>query len=147
MKLLGVDFGLKRVGLALAEARGRVVLPLATIERTTREALFGEILRLVREHAVDRIVVGLPLDLEGRQTLTTRQARNFAESLARRVDLPVDFADERLSSFEAEDRLREAGLHGEKLQGKLDGQAAALILENYLEHGAFDPDGLEESGA
>lgn len=139
MRVLGVDFGLKRVGLAVTDPEGRMAFPLKTIERTTRKELFAGMLDLIESENISKVVVGLPLDLEGGETLSTRQAVNFAESLARRAGVPVVFADERLTSVEAEERLREAGVSGKKLKKVLDSQAAVLILESYLEHGETTP--------
>jgi len=143
MRVLGVDFGIKRVGLAATDREGRMAFPLKTVTRTTRDATFAEILAVIEAEGIEAVVVGLPLDLDGSETLTTRQAVNFANSLARRVDMPVFFADERLSSVEAEERLHEAGVSGKKLKKVLDSQAAVLILESYLAHGPFT---LEQAG-
>jgi putative Holliday junction resolvase len=141
MRLLGIDFGLKRIGLAITDAEARMAFPLKTVERTTREAAFEEILDVIRDEDVAKVVVGLPLDLEGEATLSTRQAVNFARSLERRTDIPVAFADERLTSAEAEERLHEAGVSGKRLKNALDSQAAVLILESYIEHGGTAPHG------
>lgn len=143
MRTLGVDFGIKRVGLAVTDKDGRMAFPLKTIERSTRDATFTEILAVIESEDVEAVVVGLPLDLDGSETLTTRQAVNFARSLARRTDKPVMFADERLSSAEAEERLRQAQVSGKKLKKALDSQAAVLILESFLAHGEFT---LEQAG-
>ncbi|MGE4504185.1 MAG: Holliday junction resolvase RuvX [Desulfovibrionaceae bacterium] len=132
MKILGIDFGIKRVGLALTDPGGVLAYPLPAIERTTRDALFADLTALVEREGVERVVVGLPLGLDGQDTETTRQARNFAASLARRVEAPVELADERFSSLEAEGRLREAGGRGRKVKQKLDSQAAVIILETWL---------------
>ena len=133
MRALGIDFGLKRVGLALSDPTGTLVSPYRTIERTTRDALFDELAEIILKESVDTIVVGLPLALDGEDTLTTRQARNFAESLGRRTDLPLHLMDERLSSAQAEEELNAAGLRGKKRKMALDSQAAVIILRSWLE--------------
>lgn len=133
MRALGIDFGLKRVGLALCDPSGILVSPYRTIERTTRNALFDELDKIIQEEAVEAIVVGLPLALDGQDTLTTRQARNFAESLGRRTDLPIHLMDERFSSAQAEEELNAAGLRGKKRKTALDSQAAVIILRSWLE--------------
>ena len=106
---------------------------MRTIERTTRDALFAELLEIISGEGVEAVVVGLPVGLEGQDTLTTRQARNFAESLGRRIDLPIHLVDERLSSCAAEEELKEAGLWGKKRKAVLDSQAAVLILRTWLD--------------
>ncbi|WP_461210343.1 Holliday junction resolvase RuvX [Desulfocurvus sp. DL9XJH121] len=134
MRILGIDFGLKRVGLALTDGLGTMAFPHATLTRTTRDALFEEILRVIEAEGVEEIVVGLPLLLDGGDSLTTRQARNFAASLARRTDRPVVLVDERLSSEAAEQDLLQAGM-GRRAKRKevLDQQAAVRILETRLQ--------------
>lgn len=133
MRVLGVDFGLKRVGLAVSDRAGILASPLRTIERGTRDELFAELTALIEREAVEAVVVGLPLGLDGQETLTTRQARNFAESLKRRITLPVHLVDERLTSAAAEEELKEAGLCGRKRKQALDSQAAVHILRAWLE--------------
>lgn len=135
MRTLGIDFGLKRVGLALTDPDGVMAFPRPALERTTRDRLFADLLALIEAEDVGRVVVGLPLALDGSDTETTRQARNFAESLGRRTPLPIELVDERLTSAEAEELLKEAGLCGKKRKARLDSQAAVIILEAWLATG------------
>lgn len=134
MRALGIDFGIKRVGLALSDPTGTLCSPYKTIERTTRQALFDELLEIVHKESVEAVVVGLPLSLDGEDTMTTRQARNFAESLGRRTQVPIHLWDERLSSAEAEQELEMAGVFGKKRRQALDSQAAVIILRSWLEN-------------
>ena len=133
MRALGIDFGLKRVGVAVSDPTGTLASPYKTIVRTTRDKLFDELLDIIDREAVETVVVGLPLALSGEETLTTRQARNFAESLARRIEQPVHLMDERLSSAEAEHELNDADLRGAKRKTALDSQAAVVILRSWLD--------------
>lgn len=133
MRALGIDFGTKRVGLAISDPTGTLASPYKTIVRTTRDALFDELVEIIHNEGVQAVVVGLPLSLDGDDTLTTRQARNFAESLARRIEQPVHLMDERLSSAEAEHELRAAGMKRRKKKMALDQQAATIILRSWLE--------------
>lgn len=135
MRTLGIDFGTKRVGLAISDPEGRMAFPrpaIARAEGATRDSLFEALLALIEAEGVGEVVVGLPLTMEGGESLTTRQARNFAESLARRVSVPVRLVDERLSSAAAEEQLKEAGLCSRKSRKHLDSQAAVQILETWL---------------
>ncbi|GAB7023544.1 Holliday junction resolvase RuvX [Salidesulfovibrio brasiliensis] len=134
MRVLAIDFGTRRVGLAISDPTGTLASPYKTIERSTRDALFDELLEIIQKEAVQTVVVGLPLSLDGEDTLTTRQARNFADSLARRIEQPVHLVDERLSSAEAENELRAAGLKRKKKKMALDQQAATVILRTWLEN-------------
>lgn len=134
MRVLGIDFGLKRVGLAITDPDGMLASPRGTIERTTRNKCFDDLKAIIESERVELVVVGLPLGLDGQETETTRQARNFAESLARRVDVPVELMDERLSSAQAETELKEAGLRcPRKRKAALDSQAATIILRSWLQ--------------
>lgn len=134
MRVLGVDFGERRVGLAVSDPSGSLAFPLRTVHRTTRKALFEELAALIEAEGVEALVVGLPLGLDGQETLTTRQAKNFAASLAGRTGLPVHLADERLSSALAEEDLKAAGRRRLGKDGRLDMQAAVRILQSWLDN-------------
>ena len=97
VRALGIDFGLKRVGVSVSDRTGTLVSPFKTIERTTRDSLFDELIEIIQNESIEAVVVGLPLSLDGEDTLTTRQARNFAESLGRRITVPIHLMDERLT--------------------------------------------------
>ncbi len=133
MKYIAIDYGQKRTGIAVSDAGGRMAFPRTTILMRTRDGFFAELLALIEAEAPDAIVIGLPIDLDGEETLTTRQARNFAKSLARRTPLPLFWMEEALSSFEAERDLREAGRSAAKGRAVLDQQAAVRILQSFLE--------------
>lgn len=133
MRMLGIDFGLKRVGLAVCDPTQTLVSPLKTIVRTTRNALFDELLDILERESIEAVIVGLPLAMDGSDTMTTRQAHNFAESLGRRTDLPIHLMDERLTSAQAEEELNDAGIRRGKRKMALDSQAAVVILRSWLE--------------
>lgn len=133
MKYLAIDYGQKRTGIAVSDAGGRMAFPRTTILMRTRDVFFAELLALIEAEAPDAIVIGLPIDLDGEETLTTRQARNFAKSLARRTPLPLFWMEEALSSFEAERDLREAGRSAAQGRTVLDQQAAVRILQSFIE--------------
>lgn len=130
MKLLGIDYGQKRIGLALAQ--GGMAFPLRTLVKTTRDRLFADLLAVIADEGVEAVVLGLPLDMEGKETLTTRQVLNFRDSLARRMDLPIHLVNEALTSFDARERLRQAGVPERRQAEMLDQMAAVCILETYL---------------
>lgn len=133
MRVLAIDYGSKKLGLALSDPEGRFALPRGVMPcEADAERTFAALARLAAEERVELLVVGLPLGLDGTETATTRQARNFGNRLAARLGLPVRFFDERLSSAEARDRLAETGTRGKKAKARLDAEAAALILEGFL---------------
>lgn len=135
MRYAGIDYGLARTGLAVSDPEGRVAFPLATFrlaDYAGRSALLDALAGRIREEGAGAVVMGLPLLLDGGESLTTRQVRNVTERLKRRLELPVYYMPELLSSEEAALDLREAGLSREKARAVLDRQAAARILASFL---------------
>lgn len=132
MKYLSIDYGLKRVGVAVSDPDGRMAFPRCTLNRETRDIFFQALLDLLETEKPGAIVLGLPLHVDGSECLTTRQVQNFAESLKRRTPLPVYWMEEVLSSYEAESDLRQAGLRGRDVKKAVDQQAAVRILETFL---------------
>ncbi|MBU4524683.1 MAG: Holliday junction resolvase RuvX [Desulfomicrobium sp.] len=130
MKILGIDYGQKRIGLAIVQ--GTMAFPFKTLEKSTRDKLFTDLMAIIESEGVQAIVLGLPLDMEGAETLTTRQTLNFRDSLARRTSLPIHLVNEALTSFDARERLREAGVPQHRHKEMLDQMAAVCILETYL---------------
>ena len=137
MKYLAIDYGLKRTGIAVSDAGGRMAFPRCTLHLTTRERFFAELAACLAEEKPDAIVVGLPLPLpgeegDGSESLIIRQVRHFVERLQRRTELPVFWMNEQLSSYEAESDLRATGMSGARRREVLDQQAACRILESFL---------------
>jgi len=132
MRILGIDYGTKRVGLAVTDPAETLALPYATLEKTTRDKLFSELFAIIEKEGVEKIVLGLPLTLDGGESLTTRQVKNFAKRLERRFDGPVVLVDERLSTHAAQADLDAAGVKKERQKAVLDQQAAVRILETHL---------------
>jgi putative Holliday junction resolvase len=131
---LAIDYGRRRLGLALSDLLGITARPLATWERTNRRGDLARIRDLCRRHAVGRIVVGWPIRLDGTPGEMAREAARFAERLRKNLGgLPVELADERLSSWEASQQVQETGGRAAHRAGKrLDDVAAAVILRDYL---------------
>jgi putative Holliday junction resolvase len=141
LRFLGVDFGGRRVGLAVSDATGVLARPLETlVVRSAAEAVDGVMTivdRLAREDdGLDRIVVGLPARLDGSPTATTPRVRAFVEALKARTGLPIVTEDERLTSREAESRLAVGERDWKKRKARLDAAAAAIILQDYLDRHA-----------
>ena len=135
-RVLGIDFGERRVGLALSDPSATIATPLPTIvRRAGKRPPVAAIVELIQRHEVERAVVGLPLDLSGEETEWTRQVRDFANKLAERAGIPVDFIDERMTSVQAERAVRSIGLkRSEREQkGRIDAAAAVLLLQTYLD--------------
>jgi len=128
-RILGLDPGERRVGLAVSDPLGITAQGLETFDRRRDGDLLDRVRALLVEYDVERIVVGYPLALSGRETDSSRLATELAGALRKTFDVPVDLWDERLSSVEAERTLR--GERAEK--GAVDRVAAVLILQGYLD--------------
>ena len=133
MKYLAIDYGTKRVGIAVSDVDGHFACPRCTLKRETKAAFWAEFLALLEKEQPGAIVLGLPFHVDGTECTTTRQVRNFCDSLKRRTDLPIYWINEALSSNDAEQRLYEQGLGFAKVKEIVDQHAAAVILESFLE--------------
>ena len=133
MRLLGLDYGRRRVGVAMSNPEGTMAFPRPALTDLARPALLARIAGLARDEGVTAVVLGLPLQLDGQDSDTTREVRGFARELEAATGLAVHLEDERLTSAEAEVMLREAGVRAKKMRDKVDSQAAVLILEGFLE--------------
>ncbi len=129
-KLLGLDHGDKRFGIALSDAGKFIATPRRVVEGV--DALWDAIGSLVEEEDIEAIVLGLPLNMDGSEGPRARKVIEFSRELEKRTGLHVYFWDERLSSFEAENALSEAGVHGRRRKSKVDMVAAQIILQGYL---------------
>lgn len=131
--ILAFDFGTRRIGVAVGEMMLRTARPLTTISGEANAARFEAIGRLIAEWQPARLVVGLPLALDGSEHEMTARCRRFANQLHGRYQLPVDFADERLSSVTAEERLHARGVSTGRNKAAVDAEAAAVILQTYFD--------------
>jgi putative Holliday junction resolvase len=139
VRVLGVDLGLKRIGLAVSDASGTLARPLRTLARgaSDREAtrMLADVVDALRaeEDGLGAIVIGLPTRLDGSPHAQTAHVRQVADALARRVRLPIVLQDERLSSHEADSRLAATRRDWRTRKARLDAAAAAVILQDYLD--------------
>lgn len=133
MRYLGLDVGRARIGLALADDVLRTARAHRTVPRRGDAADLDAIAGVAAEFEVTRAVVGLPLNMDGTEGASARMARAFAAGLASRLGIPVVLHDERLSTFEASTRLREQGLSARDQKGVIDAEAAAVILQGWLD--------------
>lgn len=133
-RTLAVDHGSKRIGLAIGDPSGKWAGPLATVDGTRpRAVVFAEIAAVCREYDVRRIVVGLPLNMDGTEGPQAKAAREFGAALGVAAGLPVEWADERLTSYAAESALRPAELTRGKRRGRVDQVAAQILLQAWLD--------------
>ena len=135
MRYAAIDYGLARTGLAVSDPEGRLAFPVASFRLTdfaSRKALLDALAGRIRDLGAEAVVMGLPLLEDGGESLSARQARNAAQRLKRRLELPFYYMPELLSTVEAEQDLRACGLAREKARAVLDQQAAVRILGSFL---------------
>ena len=140
MRVLGIDYGARRVGLALSDASATLASPWRLIERPVSEAQTLELLvreinaLLAEDDGLGAVVVGWPRRLDGSATHQTPLVETLARLLGERLPIPVVLQDERLSSHEAEARLAERERDWRRRKKKIDAAAAAIVLQDYLDH-------------
>ncbi len=134
-RLLGVDFGTVRVGLAVSDPERKIAFPLGTYTRRGAAADARYFQQLVQSEEIAALVVGLPVHLNGREGQKAAEARAFAAWLAKATELPVLFWDERFTTVEAENALWSAGLTHKRRRERRDKVAAQLLLQSFLDAG------------
>jgi len=125
MNLLGIDYGSKNIGLAWCQTELGVVLPFGELKTQNSKLKNKELLKIIRDEKIDKLVVGLPLGLDGKENENTKKVREFVNELKKAIKIPVEFVDERFSSREA-DRYEGGG-------ASRDEKAAMVILESYMQ--------------
>ena len=134
MRVLGLDLGEKRIGLAISDEGASIAFPAGSIQRTGLRRDLAALRKLVRDRDVARVVVGLPIHMNGRRGPEAEAADRFAAALAEAAGVPVDTLDERWTTLAAERTFRETGTSGRRrAPGTVDAVAAALLLSTYLE--------------
>jgi putative holliday junction resolvase len=132
-RILGLDVGSKRIGMAVSDPLGITAQGLETLQRRNKKQDFDYLRRVIREYAVQEIVVGLPLRMSGAEGIQAEKMQGFADDLRKKFKLPVHLWDERLTSAEANRLLRETELSTEKRGKAVDRMAAVLILQGWME--------------
>lgn len=146
-RFLGVDYGTRRIGLAVSDPDGRIAFPEGTLERRGERRDVEAICKLASERGVAGIVVGLPLHMDGRRGPEAEAAEAFAGLLRAKSGLPVELLDERWTTQEAERALRESGRNARKRRAVVDAVAATLLLRTWLAQRQARADREGEGGA
>ena len=136
MRILGLDFGSKTVGVAVSDPTGLIASGVEIIRRDREDKLrktLSRIEELIVQYGVERIVLGCPLNMDDSSGDRVRKTEEFKEMLVRRTGIPVDFMDERLSTVEAIELMNEAGIAGKDRKEYVDKIAATFILQWYLD--------------
>ena len=140
MKILAIDYGDARTGVAVSDLTGSIVGYTTVIHSWSREKTLEELTRLVREQGAQRIVMGFPRNMDGTEGPRAELYRAFAADLEAALGIPVRLWDERRTTVEAHNILTETGYHGKKRKNTVDAVAASLILEGYLSYLRLHPD-------
>ncbi|OUC16317.1 MAG: Holliday junction resolvase RuvX [Alkalinema sp. CACIAM 70d] len=139
---LGLDVGKKRIGVAGCDGLGMAATGLMTIERKSFDYVVRILQALVQERSVQVLVVGLPYQMDGTIGAQAKQTQKFAKALSKALNLPIEWVDERLTSFAAEQLLQAENIQPSRNKGLIDRKAAALILQEWLEvRRSHAPDG------
>jgi putative Holliday junction resolvase len=132
-RILALDLGKKRIGMAMSDELGITAQGLPTLERRNKRTDFAALAALVRENHVQQIVLGLPLRMSGEEGTQADWVRAFAEELKGHVDVPIDLRDERWTSKQAERVLMGSGIHKEDRKPAIDRLSAVILLQDYLD--------------
>jgi putative Holliday junction resolvase len=133
VRALGIDFGEKRIGLAISDGDGRLAVPLATLARRDDRSAMAAIAEIARREGIERLVLGEPVSLDGSRGPAAARVRRFGARLAARTALPLSFVDEALTSVEAAARLRAAGVDPRRHPERVDATAAQILLQEDLD--------------
>lgn len=132
-RLLGIDYGEKRIGVSVSDPTGTIASPFDTLLYNSVDDLLKQLKELIVAENIEGVVVGLPIGMKGQETQQTKLVRRFVELLQEKLDVPVHTADERLTSVAAENVLREQSIQPSRNKAMVDSTAAALILQGYLD--------------
>jgi len=145
-RILAVDFGMKRMGLAVSDALGLTAQGLPSLARTRTPDDLRYIQQLAEEYSVERILLGYPLSQGGEETAMSREVADFAQKLRQCLTCPVELWDERLTSAEANRMLRSSGISIEKRRRAVDRVAATLLLQSHLDWRAIEKERVRSLG-
>ena len=145
-RILAIDYGTKRIGLAVSDALGITAQGIQTLERTNLADVLRHIQQLAEEYSAELVLLGNPLSHRGLDTAMSERVASFADKLRRRLNCPVELVDERLTSAEANRVLRDSGISIEKRRNARDRMAATLLLQAYLDRLANEAERLRAQG-
>jgi putative holliday junction resolvase len=132
-RVAAIDLGKARVGVAVSDELGLMAHPRPALSGGSEKALLASLAELAREEALTRFLVGLPLEMNGAEGRAARRALAFAEALAEATGLRVELVDERLTTVEASRRLRARGVSAKEGKKLVDGEAAAVMLQSWMD--------------
>lgn len=132
-RVMALDLGEKRIGVAISDELRQIAKSFGVIKRKSRLEDFSRYARIVAEQKVTLLVMGLPIRLDGEEGRQAAWVRDYTTELGKHIDIPIEFWDEALTTREAEDSLRARGVKGRKARDRVDAVAAAFILQHFLD--------------
>ena len=132
-RILGLDYGSRRIGVALSDALGIVAQPVKTIVYNNSDDLWPKLDAVRNSYSISAIVLGMPLNMDGSKSATLKDVESFGRELKKRYSIPVEYWDERLSSQAAEKTIRTLGKKPSRIKEQIDKMAAVWILQGYLD--------------
>ena len=132
MRVLGIDFGEVRIGIAISDPAGRMAMPLTTLNRVSDQDAIAQIQAIVAQEDIEHLVLGEPRNMDGSMGDAANRVRSFRRKLQERIPLPCDLVDETLTSVEARERLLDAGVDPGRVRERIDQVAAQILLEQYF---------------
>jgi putative Holliday junction resolvase len=132
-RLLAIDHGEKRIGLAISDPNKIISKPLKTILLSDIELFYKKLLEIIFDYDIEKLIIGLPVGMDGNHTLQTKKVEAFKDALQRKIKIPIEMFDERLSSISAKKSLISQGVKTGHNKSQIDQTAAAIFLQHYID--------------
>jgi len=132
-RILGIDYGTVRIGLALSDPTGTLASPLPFLENQSPQQVTTALSELIQTHQIDGLIIGLPRNMDGTYGPSAQKVRDFIAQIQKSISLPITPIDERLTTAQASKQLSGIGLNQKQLRKKVDSSSACLILQQYLD--------------
>lgn len=133
MKILSVDYGDVRTGIAISDLRGMLASPLCVIEQSYQPKLVDRIVQIVEENKIEKIVIGLPRNMDGSYGYRCDECRSLGDAIAQKIDVDIFYEDERLTTVMAHNVLSDNNVRGKKRKQTVDAVSAVMILQSFLD--------------
>lgn len=133
MKVLSVDYGDVRTGIAISDVRGMLASPLCVIEQSYQPKLVDKIVQIVEENKIEKIVIGLPRNMDGSYGYRCDECRSLGDAIAQKIDIDIFYEDERLTTVMAHNVLSDNNVRGKKRKQTVDAVSAVMILQSFLD--------------
>ena len=133
MKILSVDYGDVRTGIAMSDVRGMLASPLCVIEQSYQPKLVDRIVQIVEENKIEKIVIGLPRNMDGSYGYRCDECRSLGDAISEKIDVDIFYEDERLTTVMAHNVLSDNNVRGKKRKQTVDAVSAVMILQSFLD--------------